>query len=149
MACRVLKLQPIFVAKLERNLQNSRRLLNTKNALIHLQVIISFMFRYDMLITQFNSLKTVLRGGDNDWFLLHIAVNARLVSNLWIYFGLTYDNGDKSDNWCGSHTKVPVEMILPAYYTTPKCGVRNLFGASKLQVEHCSFTEIMDNFICM
>lgn len=58
-ACRVLKLQPIFVAKLERNSQNSRRLLNTKNALMPHQVIISNLFRHEILITNFNSLKTV------------------------------------------------------------------------------------------
>jgi hypothetical protein len=70
-------------------------------------------------------------------------------SNNWAYIALSYDNGDKSDNWCGSHKKVPSEMILPTFYTAPKCGVRNLFACGRDKVEHIGFTETMDHYICM
>jgi hypothetical protein len=65
------------------------------------------------------------------------------------YMGLTYENGDKSDNWCGSHTKVPQEMVGPQYYDTPKCGIRNYFGIGQFGIENLPWVNGLDDAICM
>jgi hypothetical protein len=43
----------------------------------------------------------------------------------WTYMELTYDNGNKSDNWCRSHTLVPPELLKDKYYQLSESGSRN------------------------
>ena len=81
-------------------------------------------------------------------FIYNFAVASKAGSNMWGFISLTYDNGDKSDNWCGSHTKVPVEMTPSTFYATPKCGIRNLFAYGKNLIENIVFTKSIDYFIC-
>jgi len=78
-----------------------------------------------------------------------VPVAARFDTNSWAYMSPTYDNGDKSDNWCGSHTKVVQEMIGPEYYDAPKCGIRNYFGIGQTKIENLPWTNDFDNAICM
>jgi hypothetical protein len=61
----------------------------------------------------------------------------------------TYDNGDKSDNWCGSHTKVPQEIIGPEFYGTPRCDNRNFFAIGDLQIDHEDWGVYIDYVICV
>jgi len=77
------------------------------------------------------------------------AVASYLASNYWFYIGLTYDNGDMTDNWCGTHTPAPPGMIGATYYTAPMCGVRNLFVATPTGIQNIPWTNAMDYYICM
>jgi hypothetical protein len=63
------------------------------------------------------------------------------------FMGATYDNGDRSDNWCGSHTQVPQEMIGPAYYDAPQCGNRNIFVIGKT-IDQMIWRGFVDFVIC-
>jgi hypothetical protein len=63
--------------------------------------------------------------------------------------GLTYNNGNKTDNWCVSHKQVPVEMIPPTHYTSPMYGIRNIFTVGTMQIENSQFVRNKDHFLCM
>jgi hypothetical protein len=78
-----------------------------------------------------------------------VSVSSRLSGNLWSHISATYDNGDKSDNWCGSHTPVPREIIGSEYYDAPKCGIRNYFIIGMLKIEQLIWASGVDDAICM
>jgi hypothetical protein len=61
----------------------------------------------------------------------------------------TYDNGDESDNWCGSHTPVPPEMLGPQYYVAPQCGTRKYFAIGNKKLESINWVTYMSNTICV
>jgi len=69
--------------------------------------------------------------------------------SFWIYIGLTYDNGDMSDNWCGTHTSLPPGMIGATFYTAPKCGERNLFAISSTGTQNVLWKDEINYYICM
>lgn len=63
---------------------------------------------------------------------------------------LTYDNGDKSDNWCDSHTKVPKEIFGPELYDAPICGQRNAFYMRNAGIKKAYYSFFAADFaICM
>jgi hypothetical protein len=64
-----------------------------------------------------------------------------------VFMSATYDNGDRSDNWCGSHTQVPQELLGPAFYDAPTCGYRNIFviGKSFFKLD---WDESIDYVVC-
>jgi hypothetical protein len=54
-----------------------------------------------------------------------IIVSTILNGGYWTYMELTYDNGNKSDNWCRSHTPVPPELLKDEYYQMSASDSRN------------------------
>jgi hypothetical protein len=82
-------------------------------------------------------------------FIFVVPVAARLGGNVWAHMGPTYNNGDESDNWCGSHTRVPPEMLGPQYYYAPNAGIRNYFAIGQSTVESVLSQYKLDDAFCM
>jgi hypothetical protein len=73
-----------------------------------------------------------------------------LASNIWLYIGMTYDNGDATDTWCHSKAPVPTVLTNPTLIQSVPCTSRTAFalapiGLTKIKVD----TENMDRVPCM
>jgi hypothetical protein len=83
--------------------------------------------------------------------IIKFLVQSQLSFDLWIYIGMTYDNGDKTDSWCQSKALVPTVFTDPTVnqagisHTERNAYVLNRGGFVKYPID----TRQVDNVLCM